>query len=251
MARSMAGDPLPLAALSSLPLGGRCYTCPQHVRSGASTRGGIQCGNTKTIRTSGKSALASSLVAIPQSQGKLMSNDLIRRYVRRSLPIVATLALASPATYAFDFQNDDGSFTGSWDTTLTFGQAWRIESRDCRLIAIADGGCGRSPNIDDGNLNWDTDMFSQAAKILTELSLNFKNTGVFVRASALYDNVAEDTARTPLTDSSKDLVKSYTRLLDAFFYTKFSMGSANAELRLGRQAVSWGCLLYTFPSPRD
>src|SRR6188508_2613250 len=240
MARSMAGDPLPLAALSSLPLGGRCYTCPQHVRSGASTRGGIQCGNTKTIRTSGKSALASSLVAIPQSQGKLMSNDLIRRYVRRSLPIVATLALVSPATYAFDFQNDDGSFTGSWDTTLTFGQAWRIESRDCRLIAIADGGCGRSPNIDDGNLNWDTDMFSQAAKILTELSLNFKNTGVFVRASALYDNVAEDTARTPLTDSSKDLVKSYTRLLDAFFYTKFSMGSANAELRLGRQAVSWG-----------
>jgi hypothetical protein len=169
-----------------------------------------------------------------------MSHDLIRRYVRRSLPIVATLALASPATYAFDFQNDDGSFTGRWDTTLTFGQAWRIESRDCRLIAIADGGCGRSPNIDDGNLNWDTDMFSQAAKILTELSLNFKNTGVFVRASALYDNVADDTARTPLTDPSKDLVKSYTRLLDAFFYTKFSMGSANAELRLGRQAVSWG-----------
>ncbi len=169
-----------------------------------------------------------------------MSHDLIRRYVRRSLPIVATLALASPATYAFDFQNDDGSFTGSWDTTLTFGQAWRIESRDCRLIAIADGGCGRSPNIADGNLNWDTDMFSQAAKILTELSLNFKNTGVFVRASALYDNVADDTARTPLTDPSKDLVKSYTRLLDAFFYTKVSMGSANAELRLGRQAVSWG-----------
>jgi len=169
-----------------------------------------------------------------------MSNDLIRRYVLRSLPIVATLALASPATYAWDFQNDDGSFTGSWDTTLTYGQAWRIESRDCRLIAIADGGCGRSPNIDDGNLNWDTDMYSRAAKILTELSLNFKNTGIFVRASALYDDAAGNTARTPLTDASEDLVQSYTRLLDAFFYTKFSIGSMNSELRLGRQAVSWG-----------
>ena len=93
-----------------------------------------------------------------------MSNDLIRRYVVRSLPIVATLALASPAAYAWDFQNDDGTFSGSWDTTLTYGQAWRIESRDCRLIAIADGGCGRSPNIDDGNLNYDTDMYSARAQ---------------------------------------------------------------------------------------
>src|SRR5262245_4592157 len=169
-----------------------------------------------------------------------MSNDLIRRCVVRSLPIVAALALASPAAYAWDFQNDDGTFTGSWDTTLTYGQAWRIESRDCRLIAIADGGCGRSPNIDDGDLNYDTDMFSRAFKITTELSLNFKNSGVFVRASGLYDDAADNTDRTPLADSAEDLVVSYGRLLDAFFYTKFNMGSANAELRLGRQVVSWG-----------
>ncbi|HET9472959.1 MAG TPA: DUF1302 domain-containing protein [Steroidobacteraceae bacterium] len=169
-----------------------------------------------------------------------MSNDLIRRYVLRSLPIVATLALGSPAVYAWDFQNSDGTFTGSWDTTFTYGQAWRIESRDCRLIAIADGGCGRSPNIDDGNLNWDTDMFSRAFKITTELSMNFKGTGVFVRASGLYDDAADDTQRTPLSEASEDLVVSYGRLLDAFFYTKFNMGSMGAELRLGRQAVSWG-----------
>jgi hypothetical protein len=169
-----------------------------------------------------------------------MSNDLIRRCVLRSLPIVATLGLASPAAYAWDFQNDDGSFTGSWDTTFTFGQAWRIEGRDCRLIAIADGGCGRSPNIDDGNLNWDTDMYSQALKVLTELSFNYKGVGAFVRASALYDNAAADTARTPLTPEAEDLVKSYVRLLDAFAYVKFDLGDMAAELRLGRQAVSWG-----------
>jgi hypothetical protein len=169
-----------------------------------------------------------------------MSNDLIRRCVLRSLPIVATLGLASPAAYAWDFQSDDGAFTGSWDTTFTFGQAWRIEGRDCRLIAIADGGCGRSPNIDDGNLNWDTDMYSQALKVLTELSLNYKGVGAFVRASALYDNAADDTQRTPLTEDAEDLVKSYVRLLDAFAYVKFDLGDMAAELRLGRQAVSWG-----------
>ena len=33
---------------------------------------------------------------------------------------------------------------------------------------------------------------------------------------------------------------SYTRLLDAFVYAKFDLGSMGAELRLGRQVVSWG-----------
>ena len=169
-----------------------------------------------------------------------MRNDLIRRSVMRSLPIVATLALASPAAYAWDFQNDAGTFSGSWDTTLTYGQAWRVESRDCRLIAIADGGCGRSPNIDDGNLNYDTDMFSQALKVLTEVSLNYRGVGAFVRASALYDEAAGKTQRTPLSEKSEDLVESYTRLLDAFVYAKFDLGSMASELRLGRQVVSWG-----------
>jgi hypothetical protein len=169
-----------------------------------------------------------------------MSNDLIRRYVTRSLPIVAALGLASPAAFAWDFQNDDGTFSGSWDTTLTYGQAWRIEARDCRLIAIADGGCGRSPNIDDGNLNYDTDMYSRALKVLTELSLNYRGVGAFVRASGLYDDAANNTRRTPLSDKSEDLVVSYTRLLDAFVYAKFDLGSMGAELRLGRQVVSWG-----------
>ncbi len=169
-----------------------------------------------------------------------MRNDLIRRSVMRSLPIVATLALASPAAYAWDFQNDSGTFSGSWDTTLTYGQAWRVESRDCRLIAIADGGCGRSPNIDDGNLNYDTDMFSQALKVLTEVSLNYRGVGAFVRASALYDEAAGKTQRTPLSEKSEDLVESYTRLLDAFVYAKFDIGSMASELRLGRQVVSWG-----------
>jgi hypothetical protein len=169
-----------------------------------------------------------------------MRNDLIRRYVVRSLPIVATLALATPAAYAWDFQNDTGTFSGSWDTTLTYGQAWRIESRDCRLIAIADGGCGRSPNIDDGNLNYDTDMYSRALKALTEISLNYRGIGAFVRASGLYDDAAGNTQRTPLSDKSKDLVESYGRLLDAFVYAKFDIGKMGAELRVGRQAVSWG-----------
>jgi hypothetical protein len=93
-----------------------------------------------------------------------MSNDLIRRYVRvRFRSSRRSRSRLPPPTPGIS-RTTTGSFTGSWDTTLTYGQAWRIESRDCRLIAIADGGCGRSPNIDDGDLNYDTDMFSRRAR---------------------------------------------------------------------------------------
>jgi Protein of unknown function (DUF1302) len=156
----------------------------------------------------------------------------------------ALLALGGMAggapVYAIDFSNESGSVTGSWDTTLSYGQAWRIQSRDCDLVAIADGGCGRSPNIDDGNLNYGTGMYSRAFKAVSELSLNYKNMGAFVRGSALLDDAADDTERTALNERSKDLVRSYTRLLDAFVYGKFDLGSMPAELRLGRQVVSWG-----------
>jgi hypothetical protein len=77
-------------------------------------------------------------------------------------------------------------------------------------------------------------------KALTELSLNYRGVGAFVRASALYDNAANDTQRTPLADSAENLVVSYTRLLDAFVYAKFDIGKMGAELRVGRQVVSWG-----------
>src|SRR5215831_15593950 len=108
----------------------------------------------------------------------------------------------STSVQAVGFQSSSGEITGSWDTTISFGQGWRVSDRDCRIIGTADGGCGRSPNIDDGDLNYGKGTFSKAFKALTELALNYKDKGgVFVRADALYDFAVMDekTARTPLS----------------------------------------------------
>lgn len=154
---------------------------------------------------------------------------------------IAASVLLSTAAQALDFSTANG-ITGSWDTTLSYGQAWRLQDPDCNLIATADGGCGRSPNIDDGNLNYRDDLFSRAFKIVTELSVERGNFGAFVRGSGLYDAQVMDhhTDRTPLRKDAEDLVGKYARLLDAFAYARFSLGSMPAELRLGRQVVSWG-----------
>ncbi|HZF25559.1 MAG TPA: DUF1302 domain-containing protein [Steroidobacteraceae bacterium] len=141
---------------------------------------------------------------------------------------------------AVDFSK--GALTGSWDTTISYGTAWRIQDSDCNQIAVADGGCGRSPNIDDGDLNFGTGSYSRVFKLTSELGLNYGDFGFFVRGSALYDDYVENspTERTPLTPHAKNLVGEYVRLLDAFAYWRPNFGGKPSEFRLGRQVVSWG-----------
>jgi Protein of unknown function (DUF1302) len=150
----------------------------------------------------------------------------------------------APLAHAVSFQSESGSWTGSWDTTLGYGQGWRLSGLDCRLIAIADGGCGYSPNIDDGDLNYQKKAaFSEALTGVTELSLNFRDTvGVFVRGAGLYDwKVMDDkNAHVQFTHDAKGVIGSYTRLLDAFGYWRFDLGTKRSEIRLGRQVVDWG-----------
>lgn len=166
-----------------------------------------------------------------------------RRNILATALTLSVGGLAGTTANAVDFSNQSGTLTGSWDTTLSFGQAWRLNAPDCNLIATADGGCGRSPNIDDGNLNYRRGAFSKAFKAVTELSLNYGDFGAFVRASGLYDVDVMgpgETSRTPLDRRAEELVGEYTRLLDAFGYWRFDLGSMPSELRLGRQVVSWG-----------
>ena len=88
----------------------------------------------------------------------------LRRAIRVGLTIAA-LGLAARAG-AFDFQ--DGKLSGSFDTTISYGEAWRMGNPNPALIGTADGGTARSPNIDDGDLNYKQGQpFSQALKITT------------------------------------------------------------------------------------
>jgi hypothetical protein len=155
------------------------------------------------------------------------------------------LALAAwSGAQALSFQSASGAWSGSWDTTICYGQGWRVSGLDCRQVAIADGGCGHSPNIDDGDLNYQHEAaFSKALTGVTEFSLNYREkAGLFVRGSGLYDfEVMDDTTdHIALSHDAKDVVGSYTRLLDAFGYLRFNLGTMPSELRIGRQVVDWG-----------
>ena len=154
---------------------------------------------------------------------------------------IATALAAGFAAPASAVPIETDNWSGSWDTTLSYGALWRVESPDCRLIANANGGCGRSANIDDGNLNFDTGIVSNAVKATSEIELKFRDSwGVFARGTTFWDWEAGQTNRTELTDGSLNRVEQGGRMLDYFVFVPFNMGSAPAEFRLGNQVISWG-----------
>lgn len=171
------------------------------------------------------------------------------KYLRaggKFLPLLALASLTASPVHAFQF--GQGDLRGSLDTTLSYGLIWRVQERSSKLIGVAnaplnDGqGTARSVNTDDGNLNYGRGIVSNAGKVTSELGLNYKRYGLFVRGTAFYDyeNMRGDRSKADLTPEAKDLVGKDIRLLDAFIKSEFELGTRPAQLRLGEQVVSWG-----------
>ncbi|MBA3564313.1 MAG: DUF1302 domain-containing protein [Gammaproteobacteria bacterium] len=166
----------------------------------------------------------------------------LRAAARASLWGCAICVSAPSIALAIDFESESGEFFGSWDTTLTYGQATRVQSPDDDLIATSAGGNSRGPNDDNGTQNFATGTYSQLVKLTTEAELNYKQFGAFVRAFGFYDHEIEDEdrERTPLGDAALDLVGSRAELLDAYVWGRFDLGTMPGEVRVGEQVLSWG-----------
>jgi hypothetical protein len=179
--------------------------------------------------------------------------------VRRCLGVAIALALGgfvvAPA-HAVQFEFGEG-WSGSIDTTVSYGVSSRMNNPAEDLIGKSQfnpligtltnaqqrEAVGRwSVNSDDGNLNYgkEGDIFSNAFKITSELSLNYgDNWGGFLRASYFYD--FENVDRDELSELAKDKVGKRGRILDAFIFHNLAFeGGQELNLRLGQQVVSWG-----------
>ncbi|MCB1877960.1 MAG: DUF1302 domain-containing protein [Chromatiales bacterium] len=140
---------------------------------------------------------------------------------------------------------ESGDLYGSFDTTFSYGLAYRISDRDRDILGIAaspESGRGFSVNNDDGNQNFGKGLVSEALKVTSELELKYGDFAAFVRGTAFYDFEVEDGEREkiPLTDEAKDQVGSDVRLLDAFASYRFYLGEMPGEVRVGEQVISWG-----------
>ena len=182
-----------------------------------------------------------------------------------ALASALVVSFAAPTAHAFEFSH--GELSGAFDTTVTYGLSARMEDQDEDLIgkahftptlfaqvaalqaqgryleaqALQIAAPGRfSVNGDDGNLAYDDgDLFSNAVKLTSDLSLNIGDSGAFMRASYFYD--FENEGRDGLTELAQEKVGSDFKLLDAFVFHNFAIGEgSNGTVRFGRQVVSWG-----------
>jgi hypothetical protein len=163
-------------------------------------------------------------------------------------PVLAGLALAlglAPAARAFVFAF--GDVKGSFDTTVSVGGLYRLNDPDPTYYSITSsfGGVAgeqRSGNSDDGNLNYKAGLASLLVKANHDLLVQYKNTGLFVRGYYFNDFVNSNgtRARTALSDEADKIVSEGAELLDAYVYTKETIGGMATTFRFGRQVLSWG-----------
>ena len=153
--------------------------------------------------------------------------------------IAFTAFLVVPGT-TFAIEVNVGGLSGSIDTTLSYGQLYRLHTPASNLVGIANGGTAASVNGDDGNINYDTGLVSKTGKVTIEADLSYGSTGLFFRGFAFNDGGADDTERTALTPDAERLVKSNAVLRDLYVWQQFDVGNMPGEIRLGEQVVSWG-----------
>ncbi len=190
----------------------------------------------------------------------------------------ALMALTSSNVSAKNFEL--GNFEISFDSTFSVGSSWRTENRNWNdnvgksnnvkngfdfstynpltnanpiNTTIWQGEGGYSNNGDNGGLNYNpNESFSKIFKGTHELDIRHDNLGLFVRGMYFYDfammnedrdwsNQISGQVNDPCDDSeAKQQVCRDVRLLDAFVYGDFDIGSVPLSVRIGQQVISWG-----------
>ncbi|MGB0895538.1 MAG: DUF1302 domain-containing protein [Parashewanella sp.] len=204
-----------------------------------------------------------------------------RSFSRSALALGIASAMSLGATINANAASFDlGEVKGTFDSTWTVGATWRVSGRDWKNqigkvnhprfgfktysafgntiypsseIWAQEG--SYSSNNDLSNLLYAKgDTTSEVVKGLHELSLEYKNFGLFARGMYFYDrklNNGDFGYRNPITGKkfdacidkkAKEVQCKDIRLLDAFVYGNFDFNGGQNPLtvRIGNQVVSWG-----------
>ena len=177
------------------------------------------------------------------------SASLRWRPMAAGLVMAGVLPCVAGPAYGIEFALDDQQISGSLDTTLSYGQLWRVQGQDKRNDDV---------NTNDGNRNFDTGLVSEVFKLTSELELSYMNYGLFVRGSAFYDTQIMDKRNNfqdrPLPFQASQNAPNntaFTRdtrrnaghdidILDAYVRGNWDIAGAPLDARLGRQVFNWG-----------
>ncbi len=174
---------------------------------------------------------------LPRSRCATSGSGYCRQYLNGSIVLVASALTLGGLLHVLPAQAiefGDGEFKGSLDTTISHGMTFRVEGRDGTLAADTNG--------NDGDLNYDRGVVSNASKFTTDLDIGIGDFGAFVRTTGFIDfeNQNGERARTPLSDAAKKRVGRDVDVLDAYVTATFDAGDTTIDIRLGKHVLNWG-----------
>jgi len=166
-----------------------------------------------------------------------------------SLASLLPLLLCANAQ-AFNFGTEDGELTGSLDTTLSYGQMYRVEKQDKNNDDI---------NTNDGNRNFSTGLVTNAGSIVSTFKLGYGSYGLTLKGRGYYDRqIAKNrndyfkNSITPEPDQAQaDPANSFPKktrqlsgrkieLLDAYVNANWDIFEHPLQLTVGKHVLNWG-----------
>ncbi|MWV13825.1 DUF1302 family protein [Pseudomonas sp. R-28-1W-6] len=152
--------------------------------------------------------------------------------------------LALPAQ-AVEFSLAEDQVSGSLDTTVSYGQLWRVQGRDKT---------NDDTNGNDGNRNFDTGLVSEVFKLTSELEANYQNYGLFMRGTAFYDTQIMDKRNdnddyrpsqgypddNSFTYETRHKAGRDAQILDAYLFGNWDVGNMPLTVKVGSQVFNWG-----------
>ncbi len=180
------------------------------------------------------------------------------RWVPRLLPL--SLALIGSTAWAGDSIEFDNGAKIDWSATVSYGVGVRVKDASDKLLAgpLATSN-PRAINLDDGNRNFGKgDLTTNRVGLNAEMHLQKDTMGMLLRGTAFYDDVYHkrndnDSRQTvnkfgapnEFTDGTKFYSGGRAKLLDAYLYDSWNLGSDKVlSVKLGNQVVSWGESLF-------
>jgi len=163
-----------------------------------------------------------------------------------SLTSLLPLLLCSDAL-AFSFSA--GDLTGSLDTTLSYGQMYRMEKQDKNNDDI---------NTNDGNRNFSKGkLVTNAGSIVSTLKLSYGDYGLTLKGRGYYDHqiaknrndyfknsaTAEPAQADPYNSfpkKTRELSGRKVELLDAYVNASWDIFSLPFQLTVGKHVLNWG-----------
>jgi len=163
---------------------------------------------------------------------------------------VMSLVGISGIVGAFEIPTGNEDLVLRWDNTLRYTYGHRISGQNKSIV--------NSPNMDDGDRNFDVGPVSNRLDLLSETDLVYnKDYGVRFSGSLWYDQQYRGRKDNKSASTSNHLVNGVPtpgmsdyadryysgpsgELLDAFAFGKFTIGDIPFNLKVGRHTVYWG-----------